>query len=313
MVTGGAGFIGSNLVDRLLAEGHTVDVVDTLVDGSLANLAEARALGAGRFHFHQVDVRSPDLTELIARRRPEVVYHLAAPACGAASVVDAVGDAEVNIIGTLRVLEGARRAESKKVVFASSGAIYGQAETVPTRESQAQQPLSPYGVAKKAVTDYLFVYRERHGLEFTSLALANVYGPRQSGAGGAGAVAIFASRLVAGEPCVIFGDGKQTRDFIYVDDAVDAFSRAGEKGSGLLCNVGTGRETTINDLYVLMASLSPEPALAPVHGPGRAGEPLRSCLDVTRASIHLGWKPWTDLRKGAAAVLDWYRERANAS
>jgi UDP-glucose 4-epimerase len=305
LVTGGAGFIGSTLVDRLLAEGHTVDVVDNLSAGSLANLADARASGAGRFHFHQLDVRSADLVGLMERRKPEVVYHLAAQADVRVSVADPVLDADVNILGSLRTLEGARAAGSRKVVFASSGGtIYGDASELPIKESAAQHPLSPYGVAKKAVGDYLFAYRELHGLEYTALALANVYGPRQDPHGEAGVVAIFAGRIGAGEPCLIFGDGKQTRDFVFVDDVVDAFSRAGDRGSGLLCNIGTGQETSVNELYWAMAK-NAGVTQPPVYAPARPGELERSCLDPARASIHLGWKPWTTLEQGTAAVLEW--------
>jgi UDP-glucose 4-epimerase len=166
--------------------------------------------------------------------------------------------------------------------------------------------LSPYGVAKKAVGDYLFAYRELHGLEYTALALANVYGPRQDAHGEAGVVAIFAGRLLAGEPCMIFGDGKQTRDFVFVDDVVDAFSRAGERGSGLLCNIGTGVETSVNDLYSAMAR-NAGVNQPPIYVPARPGELQRSSLDPSRASMHLGWKPWTTISAGTAAVLDWWR------
>ncbi|MGC8627880.1 MAG: NAD-dependent epimerase/dehydratase family protein [Acidimicrobiales bacterium] len=313
LVTGGAGFIGSTLVDRLLAEGHTVDVVDNLATGTLANLAGARSEGAGRFNFHQMDVRSEDLVGFMARRRPEVVFHLAAQVDVRVSVADPVRDAEVNVIGSLRVLEGARAAGSRKVVFASSGGtIYGDPEQLPVKESHPQQPLSPYGVAKKAVGDYLHAFRALHGLEYTALALANVYGPRQDAHGEAGVVAIFAGRLLSGEPCVIYGDGRQTRDFVYVDDVVDAFSRAGERGSGLLCNIGTGTETSVSELYAVMAR-SAGVSQPPLYAPARPGELQRSCLDPGRASIHLGWKPWTDLEKGVAAVIDWYREQLRAS
>jgi UDP-glucose 4-epimerase len=307
LVTGGAGFIGSTLVDRLLAEGHTIDVVDNLSAGSLSNLSEARTAGAGKFTFHQLDVRSPDLVELMARRKPEVVFHLAAQVDVRVSVADPVLDAEVNIVGSLRALEGARAGGARKVVFASSGGtIYGDADQLPIKESQPQRPLSPYGVAKKAVGDYLYAYRELHGLEFTALALANVYGPRQDTRGEAGVVAIFAGRLLSGEPCLIFGDGKQTRDFVYVDDVVDAFARAGERGSGLLCNVGTGAETSVNDLYAAMAR-NAGVKQPPIYAPARPGELQRSALDPGRAAIHLGWKPWTTIDKGTAAVLDWCR------
>jgi UDP-glucose 4-epimerase len=308
LVTGGAGFIGSTLVDRLLAEGHEVDVVDNLSTGSLGHLSEARGGGSGRFHFHQLDVRSPDLPGLMVRRRPDVVFHLAAPADVKTSVGDPVADADVNVLGSLRALEGARQAGARKFVFASSGGtIYGQASSFPVKESQAQAPLSPYGVSKKVVGDYLYAYRRLYGLEFTTLALANVYGPRQSPTGGAGVVAAFAGRLLDGQPCIVYGDGEQTRDFVFVDDVVDAFSRAGDKGSGLLCNVGTGKETSVNALYWVMARHAGV-GQPPVYAPARAGEPARNSLDPSRAAIHLGWKPWTSLEKGTATVLDWCRD-----
>ncbi|MGH9186203.1 MAG: NAD-dependent epimerase/dehydratase family protein, partial [Acidimicrobiales bacterium] len=208
LVTGGAGFIGSNLVDRLLAEGHAVDVVDDLSTGSLANLADARADRTGRLTIHQFDIRSPNLVQLVARRQPEVIFHLAAQADVRVSVARPTFDAEVNILGSLNVLEGARAAGSRKVVFASSGGtIYGDPDPseLPLKESQPQRPLSPYGVAKKAVGDYLLAYRELHDLEYTALALANVYGPRQDPHGEAGVVAIFAGLLLEGKPCTVYG------------------------------------------------------------------------------------------------------------
>ena len=195
LVTGGAGFIGSTLVDRLLAEGHAVDVLDNLSTGSLANLASARSDRAHEFSFHQIDVRDPSVIELIERRRPDVVFHLAAQADVRVSVSRPVFDAEINIIGGLHVLEGARQAGASKVVFASSGGtIYGDVDPadLPADENLPQRPLSPYGVAKKVMGDYLFAYRELHALEYTALALANVYGPRQDPHGEAGVVAIFA-------------------------------------------------------------------------------------------------------------------------
>jgi UDP-glucose 4-epimerase len=311
LVTGGAGFIGSTLVDRLLAEGHRVDVVDDLSSGSLANLAEARADRAHDLKVHQVDIRDAAVVELIGRRQPEVIFHLAAQADVRVSVARPAFDAEVNILGSINVLEGARIGGTRKVVFASSGGtIYGEPapEDLPVKEAHPQQPLSPYGVAKRVVTDYLNVYRELHGIEFTSLAMANIYGPRQDPHGEAGVVAIFAGLLLDGRPCTIFGDGAQTRDFVYVDDAVDAFVRAAEKGSGLLCNIGTGVETSVNELYAAMAAAAgvAEPA---VHAPARPGELARSALDPGRAGLHLGWEPWTDLATGTAEVLRWFGAR----
>ena len=301
LVTGGAGFIGSNLVDRLLAEGHSVDVIDDLSTGNLANLAEARAQ-RDKVTFHHLDIRSEDVVDVIARRKPEVVFHLAAQADVRVSVARPAFDAEVNILGSLHVIEGARQAGAQKVVFAASGGtLYGDPDpsALPIKESHPQQPLSPYGVAKKAVGDYLVAYRELHGLEFTALALANVYGPRQDPHGEAGVVAIFAGNLLAGEPCTVYGDGQQTRDFVYVDDVVDAFARAATKGGGLVLNIGTGVETSVNDLYLTMAAAAgvAEPALS---APARPGELLRSALDPGRAAIHLGWKPWTTLAEGSA-------------
>jgi UDP-glucose 4-epimerase len=311
LVTGGAGFIGSTLVDRLLAEGHAVDVIDDLSTGSLANLADARADRANDVSFHRHDIRTPDVVDFIARRGPEVIFHLAAQADVRVSVERPVFDAEVNIIGSLNVLEGARAAGARKVVFASSGGtIYGDPAPadLPVKESHPQQPLSPYGVAKKVVGDYLHAYRELHEIEFTALALANVYGPRQDPHGEAGVVAIFAGRLLRGEPCTIFGDGEQTRDFVYVDDVVDAFVRAAGKGSGLLCNIGTGAETSINRLYRAMADAAGRRD-EPLHAPARAGELQRSALDPGRAALHLGWTPWTRLEDGVAEVLRWFRAR----
>lgn len=305
LVTGGAGFIGSALVDRLLAEGHAVDAVDDLSSGALANLTSARSSG-GELRFHQLDVRAPEIVELLVRRRPEVVFHLAAQPSVAVSVRRPVLDAEINVLGSLQVLEGARAAGARKVVYAASGGtLYGDADVgdLPLAEHHPRRPRSPYGVAKGAVVDYLSAYRELHGIEFTALALANVYGPRQDPHGEAGVVAIFASNLVERRPSTIDGDGGQTRDFVFVDDVVDAFSRAAERGSGLLVNVGTGVQTSIAELYATMAAVygGAPPAR---HGPARAGDVRHSALDPTRAAIHLGWSPWTALADGVAAVLD---------
>jgi UDP-glucose 4-epimerase len=309
LVTGGAGFIGSNLVDRLLAEGHSVEVVDNLSSGKLANLADARSTRDHEFSFHQMDICDPSVSELIERRAPEVVFHLAAQIDVRVSVSDPALDARINVLGTLNVLEGARRAGSRKVVFASSGGtIYGDvdAEDLPVTEAHPQHPVAPYGVSKKVATDYLHAYRELHQLEYTSLALANVYGPRQDPHGEAGVVAIFAGKLLAGERCKVFGTGEQTRDYVYVDDVADAFVRAADRGSGLLCNIGTGTETSVNELYRSMAD-NAGVADEPEYAPARVGELDRSCLDASRAKLHLGWEPFTDLDTGTGAVIDWFR------
>ena len=305
LVTGGAGFIGSSLVDRLLAEGHDVDVVDDLSSGSLSNLSSARR-HAKAFSFTQLDVCDATLTELVARQRPEVIFHLAAQSSVGLSTERPVFDAEVNVIGGLRVLDAARAGGARKVVFAASGgALYGDLGKSgrAADEKTAQRPSSPYGVSKRAMLDYLACYRELFGLEYSALALANVYGPRQDARAEGGVVAIFTTRLLAGRSCEIAGDGSQTRDFVYVDDAVDAFSRAAEKGSGLVLNIGTGVATSIRDLYGRIAKLT-GCVLEPRSRPLAAGEVLHSVLNSGRAALHLGWRPWTSLDEGLALVVD---------
>jgi UDP-glucose 4-epimerase len=240
-----------------------------------------------------------------------LVFHLAAQADVRVSVARPVFDAGVNILGSLNILEGARKAEAERVVFAASGGtLYGDTgpEDLPVRESHPHQPLSPYGVSKKSVIDYLVAYRELHTLEFCALALANVYGPRQDPHGEAGVVGIFAERLLRGEPVTIFGNGEQTRDFVFVDDVVDAFVRAATRGGGLVCNIGTGRETSVNHLFATMAEqagVDVPPVLAPL----RPGELLRSSLDIERAAIQLGWHPWTELSEGTRSVLEFVGAR----
>ncbi|HXR53799.1 MAG TPA: NAD-dependent epimerase/dehydratase family protein [Acidimicrobiales bacterium] len=312
LVTGGAGFIGSALVDRLLAEGHEVDVVDDLSTGSLSNLAEARAAGGKALRIHQLDIRLPEMVDLATRRRPEVVFHLAAQSSVAASVEQPMFDAHVNVLGTLNVLEGARAAGSDRVVFAASGGtLYGDPDVSkqPIPETMPHRPLSPYGVSKKSAIDYLVAYRELHAVEFTALALANVYGPRQDPHGESGVVAIFAECLVRGEQVTIFGDGEQTRDFVYVDDVVDAFVRASARGGGLVCNVGTGKGTSVNEIYQLLAEAAQVDTPAE-YGPPRPGDVRHSSLDAGRAAMQLGWQAWTPLETGLAAVIRFFAERA---
>jgi UDP-glucose 4-epimerase len=304
LVTGGAGFIGSNLVDRLLSEGHEVDVVDDLSTGRLSNLGEARR--SGGVTIHQMDVRDERVRALIERCQPEVIFHLAAQSDLRRSVTDPVLDASVNIIGTLHVLEAARSTGTQRVVAAASGGtLYGEPDEaeIPSLEASPHRPRSPYGVSKKAMVDYLVAYRALHGLEFMALALANVYGPRQDPHGEAGVVAIFSEQLLAGEGVTIYGDGHQTRDFVFVDDVVDAFVRAASRSGGLLVNIGTGRELSVNELYATMAAITGE-AEPPRYVPARPGELLRSCLDVGRAAMQLEWRAWTSFDEGARLTIE---------
>ena len=311
LVTGGAGFIGSTLTDRLLADGHRVTVLDNFSSGSRDNLVGAEAAHGDRLAVIEADVRDPTVTEQVRAVAPEVLFHLAAQADVRVSVADPAFDAAVNVVGSLHVIEGARLGGARKVVFASSGGtIYGDPDpaTLPVDETHPRQPVSPYGVAKMVVGDYLEAFRVLHGLDYTALALANVYGPRQDPHGEAGVVAIFAGRLLAGETCTVFGSGEQTRDFVYVDDVVDAFARAADVAPGLLLNIGTGEETSVNQLYTAMAvAAGVDPDVT--HAEARSGELGRSALDPSRAADELGWVPQVSLADGVGRVLDWFRER----
>ncbi len=295
LVIGGAGFLGSHLVDRLLADGVVVDVVDDLSTGSLGSLAEARAMaGAGQLHIQTMDAASPELADLIALRRPTTIYHLALLGAHEAPALTH-GRSFTSMLG---VLEAGRAAGVGKVVVAlPATAIYGHpsGRDLPAKEG----PLAARGVrgvVATAIVDLLTAYREGDDVEFTALAVASAYGPRQRREGGVVAAAVAAA--ADGSPFTVRGDGRQTRDFVYVDDVVDALARAGERGSGLVVNVGTGIQTTLRDLW---AQLAPE-AGPPATSPGRPDELLRFAVSPVRARIHLGWSPWTPLSEGLAAL-----------
>jgi UDP-glucose 4-epimerase len=304
LVTGGAGFIGSHLADRLLAEGHRVISVDDLATGRIANLSEARGYGK-EFTFFNMDVRAEGLLSLFERHRPEVVFHLAAQSGVRPSLEDPARDAGINIMGTINVLDCAVATGVKKIVYAASGGtIYGEPKRIPVKESAAQgsHPASPYGISKKVAVDYLSFYQRYRGLDYTALALGNVYGPRQDPHGEAGVVAIFAARMIAGEACTIFGDGNQTRDYVFIDDVVHGFVRAIERGSGKLVNIGTGLETSVNGLYKQLAETicyTGEPGT----GPLPPGELRRIALDISLAPSAIGWKPWTHLEDGLGETV----------
>ena len=293
LVTGGAGFVGSHVVDALLARGDEVHVLDNLSTGSRENLA----VGA---ELHELDVRDPAVEELGAQVRPDVVLHLAAQADVGTSVERPAFDAEVNVLGTVHVLEAAR-ASGARVVFASSGgAIYGECDELAT-EDHARLPLSPYAVSKLAGEEYIAAWNRLHGTNHVVLRLANVYGPRQIPELEGGVVAIFLDRLAGGETAEIFGDGTYVRDFVHVSDVAAAFLRAAETGTGTY-NVGTGVATSILDLYRLCAAaagVDGEPNFAPP----RAEDLRRSVIDAGRAEGELGWRAATSLEDGLA--LTW--------
>jgi len=308
LVTGGAGFIGSHLCDRLLEEGHRVVAVDDLTTGKIANLVESRGYGK-EFTFFNMDIRAEGLQSLFERHRPEVVMHLGAQAAVKTSMDDPAFDASVNVLGTLNVLECARRSGVRKVVYAASGGtLYGETKKFPIKESAmaAGRPVSPYGISKRVVIDYLAFYERYHGLEWMALGLANVYGPRQDPHGEAGVISIFTSRMLAGETPVIFGDGNQTRDYVFVDDVVHAFALAADRGSGRLVNVGTSIETSVNTLFRMLADITGFPG-EPAHGPERQGDVRRSSLDIAAAGSALGWRPWTHLEDGLGETVAFMR------
>jgi UDP-glucose 4-epimerase len=317
LVTGAAGFIGSHLVDRLLGEGEEVLGVDDLSSGSLANLAEARRSQMGKFTFQRVDITSTALGELIKRNKPEVIFHLAAQVDVRKSVADPIHDAMLNVIGSLNVLQSATQAGTRKVVFTSSGGcIYGEPDEsrLPVTEDQIywpdSMPESPYGVSKKVVLDYLRYFRAVQNVDFCALALSNVYGPRQEPASEVGlegqVVAIFSRKMLAGRPCTIYGDGSQTRDFVFVDDVVSAFVAARDKGSGDLLNIGSGQELSVTELYDRLKELTGS-RLDPVYAPARAGELQRIVVSPARAGEVLGWRPATDLADGLKQTVAWFR------
>jgi UDP-glucose 4-epimerase len=303
-VTGGAGFIGSNLVDALLARGDSATVFDDLSTGRRQNLDEALAGGA---ELIEGDVRdSAAVTAAVAAAAPAVVFHLAAQIDVRKSVADPAFDADVNVGGTANLLEAARRAGARRFVFVSTGgAIYGEGEgmDLPLDEETPVKPLSPYGQSKYAAEGYVGLYERIHGLSGVSLRLGNVYGPRQDPLGEAGVIAIFCGRLRAGERPTVYGDGRQTRDYIFVGDVVGAaLAAAGSEATGAI-NIGTGVETDVLGLAAQLGELGgtdfePEPA------PERQGEVQRISLDSTHAERELGWRPQTDLAAGLRLTLD---------
>jgi UDP-glucose 4-epimerase len=308
-VTGCAGFIGSHLCDHLLAEGYRVVGVDNLATGRRENLAAAQDSGA--FTFVDVDIRDDALLGSFERHRPEVVMHLAAQSGVRPSLEDPDHDASVNILGSLNVLRCAAAAGARKIVYAASGGtIYGEPSDLPVPESRANgsHPQSPYGISKKAVLEYLDFYAAQRALDFTALALGNVYGPRQDPDGEAGVISIFASALLSGRQPVVFGDGAQTRDYVYVHDTARAFVLALDRASHTLVNIGTGVETSVNQINEMLASIigvTPDVR----SGPQPAGELRRIALDNALARSALGWSPTTGLEDGLRETVAYLSAR----
>lgn len=314
VVTGGAGFIGSALVDRLVHEGHEVVVVDDLSTGRLENLADA--FNSGRVQLAELDLAAGGLAPVMASARPEVVYHLGAQIDVRRSVAEPALDATVNVVGTIQVARAALEAGCRRLVFASSGGtVYGEpdAADLPIDEGYPPRVTNPYGVAKRAAEDYLATFAALDGLEPVSLRLANVYGPRQDPHGEAGVVAIFCDRLLSDQPVSVFGDGLQTRDYVFVDDVVEAFVAAGLQagGAGARLNIGTGLATSVLDLYAALREVTgfgPEPSLAPP----RTGELRAIALACGEAERVLGWRPKVELATGLERTWAWAFQEVNA-
>ena len=309
MVTGGAGFIGSHLVDGLVARGDDVLVLDDLSHGLEANLEGALAQGA---RLARVDVRDQQaVDEEMGSFSPELVLHLAAQIDVRTSMAEPARDAEINVLGSLHVLSAARNAGVRRVVNTSTGgAIYGETDIVPTPETEPARPLSAYGLGKHAVEEYGEWFRQAHGLDVVTLRYGNVYGPRQDPRGDAGVIAIFCDRVLAGRPPVVFGDGKQTRDYVFVGDIVAANLAAAAVSRPLhnLYNIGTGTEVSVLELWdAVAAAADVAPTPTPEFHPARAGEVLRSCLDVARARSELGLDEPTSLTDGLRSTLEWVR------
>ncbi len=305
LVTGGAGFIGSNLVDALLERGHEVTVLDDLSSGKEANLAGARECGAT---LRRADVREPaEVAVVVADARPEAIFHLAAQIDVRKSVADPAYDARTNVEGTINVLNAARDAGARVINVSTGGAIYGSADVIPTPETVEPLPEAPYGQSKYCAERYLGLYGRLFGLRAATARLGNVYGPRQDPHGEAGVVAIFCGKLEEGAAPTVYGTGEQTRDYVYVGDVVRALLAILDHpdASGEY-NVGTGQESSVLDIVAQLARYADGP-FEPVFAEARLGEMERSCLDVTRAQAELGWTPEVDLAEGLRRTVEWAR------
>jgi UDP-glucose 4-epimerase len=303
LVTGGAGFIGSHVVDGFLKDGFQVVVVDNLSTGRRENLHPEAT-------FYEVDIRDAELAAVFERERPAYVSHHAAQMDVRKSVAEPLFDAEVNVLGSLNVLENARAFGVQRVVYASTGgAVYGEPEYLPCDEGHPVAPLSPYGASKYAVEQYLYLYRQNHGLAYTVLRYANVYGPRQNPRGEAGVIAVFAWQMLRSGQTIINGDGQQERDFVFVDDVVRANLAAVQRRASGVYNIGTGLGTSINAIYDRLALVTRYRGQK-VHGPAKAGETRRIFLDAGKAAGALGWRPEVDLATGLDRTVAYFRQSA---
>jgi UDP-glucose 4-epimerase len=309
LVTGGAGFIGSHLVDKLIKKGHEVVVIDNLSTGKKENLNP-------RAKFYKVDICDSKISQIFKKEKPQIIFHYAAQIDVRKSVEDPIEDAKINILGSLNIIQNFIRENScsnsrkfAKVIFASTGgAIYGDADIIPTPETYPELPLSPYGIAKLTIEKYLNYYYKIFDLPFVSLRLANIYGPRQNSKGEAGVIAIFCDKMLSEKQPIINGDGKQTRDFVFVDDVVKANILALKKDKVGIFNIGTAKETNINTIFRKLKELTGSNCKE-IHGPALLGEQKRSCLDYSKTKKELGWQPKYSLDEGLKKTVEWFTKQ----
>lgn len=295
LVTGGAGFVGSHVVDTLIENKHEVVVCDSLVSGSKGNIHP----GA---RFYQVDIRSADLEDIFKQEKPEIVYHLAAQSVVPPSIKDPMYDESVNVGGTLNLLEMMRKYEAKKIIYSSSAAVYGNPVELPVKEDHPIQPLSPYGLSKWIAEHYLALYQRMYGIDYTAFRYANIYGPRQTPEGEGGVVSIFVDQIKKEETPTINGDGRHTRDYIYVGDVAQANLMAMDRGSQAVVNLGTGKAVSILELLQLLEEVTGKPLKAK-HGAERVGDIVHSALHPGRASRALQWEARTSLLDGLKKTI----------
>ena len=299
LVTGGAGFIGSHVVDAFLAAGHTVVVVDNLSSGREKNLNP-------KAKFYQLDIRDPQLVDVLKTEKPDIIDHHAAQIDVRKSVDDPVFDAQVNILGTLNLLEAARKTGIQKFIYISSGgAAYGEPVYLPCDEKHPIDPLAPYGVTKHTIEHYLFLYKQNYGMNYTVLRYANVYGPRQDPYGEAGVVAIFTGHMLSGKPVTIFGSGEQQRDFVYVEDCARANLMVATSNHPGIFNIGCGVGTTINQIFAILKSIT-HYAPEAIYAPAKLGETFKIYLDCQLAGKEFGWKPTASLEEGLNRTVTYF-------